>query len=45
MDEELYDVFVKFRIHAKNEDEAIKKALDCLKSDADYEMADIIGVE
>jgi len=25
MSEELYDVFVKFRIHAKNEDEAIKR--------------------
>jgi hypothetical protein len=33
------------KVFAKNEKEAIKKALECLKSGADYEMADIIDVE
>jgi hypothetical protein len=41
----LYKVHMVIKVFAENEGEAIKKALDCLKSDADYEMADIIGVE
>jgi hypothetical protein len=31
MNEELYDVFVKFRIHAKNEDEAIERVRERIK--------------
>jgi hypothetical protein len=33
------------KIFSKNEEETRKKALDCLRSNADYEMVDVIDVE
>ena len=41
----LYKVYMMVKVFAKNEEEARKKALDCLRSDADYEMADVIDME
>jgi hypothetical protein len=44
--EEILEEFLKKELKfARNEEEARKKALDCLRSDADYEMADVIDVE